>query len=83
VGKTQSNSGCPLYTNCNCISKAAICQQSLSLPPSQPLLQKVEFELSYLCLALEKVSHDVPTVNVYKGEVRVALDTLDGQLIKL
>jgi hypothetical protein len=43
----------------------------------------VEFELSCLCLALEKVSYDVPTVNVHKGEVRAALDTLDSQLIEL
>ena len=64
-------------------SKAAACKQSLSLPPSQPLLQKVESELGCLRRALEKVSRDVPTVNVRKKEVRETLDKIDGQLVEL
>jgi hypothetical protein len=64
-------------------SKAAICKQSLSLPLSQSLLQKVESELSCLHLALKKLSCDVPTVSMCKEEVWEILDTLDGQLIKL
>ena len=64
-------------------SKAATCKQSLSLPPSQPLLQKVESELGCLRRALGKVSRDVPTVNVRKEEVRETLDKIDDQLIEL
>ena len=64
-------------------SNAAACKQSLSLPPSQLLLQKVESELTCLRRALEQVSRDVPTVNVRKEEVRETLDKLDGQLIEL
>ena len=55
----------------------------MTLPPSQLRLQKVESELSCLCLTLEKVLHDVPTVNMRKEEVRETLDKLDGQLIEL